>query len=109
MVDVALQKNAVKFVHTSSVSVFWPATHMPLTDESPRAALDDWNSYANTKALAELEVGSARAKSQTKKKRKKEKIKGKKKEKENGLANVWRKTTLNGGHFSSLHSLLIKK
>jgi nucleoside-diphosphate-sugar epimerase len=57
VVDVALQKNAGKLVHTSTIAVFLPAANDSLVDETfTHTGRNHWASYPSTKELAEDEV-----------------------------------------------------
>lgn len=55
MVNIAREKNARRFIHTSSISA-WGIQPGPITEETPSRAQRDWIRYNRTKFLAEEEV-----------------------------------------------------
>lgn len=55
MVEAALERNARRFIHTSSISA-WGIQQQPINEDTPSNAEHDWITYNRSKYLAEQEV-----------------------------------------------------
>ncbi len=56
VVEAAVQKNAKRFIHTSSIGAYGKIEGAPLSEETPPRALESGIHYYETKYLAEQEV-----------------------------------------------------